>query len=552
MASETKNDSADQEPNNLVAAPEMTERQRLDSLIDELEAEEETTLMPGSEAMRLQTIRRKKQAAAAQKIAQSTTAKQSKLQVQHRTRSKSNPSPMPWSGQEPSFNIATKGGFFGIDNIHPKDLVHTLSIGGTGSGKTVSSVIPLLQAQLRYALPSGQGFKRSSILVIDPKRELLDTVKSVLASQGEMERLIVLGDGRRSCPVKFSAADESLTNREKINKIDVLLGTIEMSEGNHAYWHTSAMQIVEKFMNLEEAFRSVQGKSLVGLWIQKNNPDSNPDQQPKNPSYWATLLSILNGTRAGKSTFRWANSNLKELLKEANLKEHPDANVMDAFQEESDLMQWQYRMQCADPVVRLLADPEIANAVDMNPFPSTNAKSLDLRDAIDSGVVVLFQPSSEPNSAIAARAIKTQWYAAVRNRTDMERPVGVIVDEFQKFVTLDEASGDAHFLDVARAYRCNAVFATQSIEALLNTLRSTRHAESSVAAIVANTTSKWFFATKDRQTEQVMRSLIPESPGAGPHIVTARPPSMLRPGEAFWSLADGRWGRGRARIESFC
>jgi hypothetical protein len=86
----------------------------------------------------------------------------------------------------------------------------------------------------------------------------------------------------------------------------------------------------------------------------------------------------------------------------------------------------------------------------------------------------------------------------------------------------------------------------------MNALKSSRHAEAAVASIVANTPSKFFFAVKDQKTEQVMRNLFPESPGSGPHIVTARPPSLLKPGEAYWCLADGRWGRGRAQIESFC
>jgi hypothetical protein len=553
MNNETNNDSAVHASNKLTASHGMTEQRRLDSFIREVEAEEET-VSAGSEAHRLQMIRRDKQAAAAQRIAQVTDVKQikSRLKVQHRTRRKSIPSPLPWGGQEPSFRIATNGGFFGIDSIHPKDLVHVLAIGGTGSGKTVSSVLPLLNAQLRYSLPTDTGFKRSSLLVIDPKRELLANVQSVLASQGESERLILLGGVHRSCAVKFFAIDENLTNREKLAKIDVVLGTVAIADGNHSYWHASGMQVLERFMNLEEAYRVVRKKSLVNLWVAKNNPDAKSKAQSPASSFWVSLLSILNSTRAGKPSFRWANTNLKDLLKEADLKEHPDASVMDAFQEETDLMQWQYRVQSADPVIRLLADPEIARSVDMDPFPSTNAKSLDLRDVMDAGLVVLFQPSPEPNSALAARAIKAQWYSAVRNRRDMARPVGVVVDEFQRFVTLDEASGDANFLDVARGYRCNCVFATQSLEALLNALKSSRHAESAVDSIVANTPSKFFFASKDLKTEAVMRNLIPSAPGSGPHIVTARPPALLKAGEAYWSLADGRWGRGRARIESFC
>jgi hypothetical protein len=75
------------------------------------------------------------------------------------------------------------------------------------------------------------------------------------------------------------------------------------------------------------------------------------------------------------------------------------------------------------------------------------------------------------------------------------------------------------------------------------------HAHNAVAAIVANTPSKWFFATKDKQTETTMMSLIPASTTPGtPHILTARPASLLQRGEAYWSLAGANWGRGRADL----
>ena len=131
----------------------------------------------------------------------------------------------------------------------------------------------------------------------------------------------------------------------------------------------------------------------------------------------------------------------------------------------------------------------------------------------------------------------------------MERPTGLIVDEFQRFITIDAQSGDANFLDVARGYRCNCVLATQSVEALHNALRSSRHAVAAVASILANAPTKWFFATKDQSTTALMRVLIPGPPEPGPHIVDARPTALLKPGEAYWMMANASWGRGRARLD---
>jgi type IV secretory pathway TraG/TraD family ATPase VirD4 len=166
---------------------------------------------------------------------------------------------------------------------------------------------------------------------------------------------------------------------------------------------------------------------------------------------------------------------------------------------------------------------------------------------MDTGAVVVLQPEPRQASDLAARAIKAKWYEAATSRSDMERPVGVVCDEFQRFITLDPVSGDANFLDTARAYRVNCVFATQSVAALELALGSGPKAKAAVAAILCNTPSKWFFASKDSATVQELRDLIPPSPG-GRHVVDVRPPAQLRPGEAYWSLANGQWGRGRANL----
>ena len=453
--------------------------------------------------------------------------------------------PIPWTGTEPAFKIARNNGFFGFDEIRPSELVNVLCIGGTGTGKTHSGVVPLLSAQLRYELQCDGGMKRSSILVIDPKHELLSTVQSVLAAQGEASRLIVLGSAKQARPVKFFTQGEFLTMREKLAKMNVVLGTNRLAEGNHGYWQAAAMQIIGQFMNLEDAYRRPMSESLMERLV------ANHGLTVRSKSFWGCLEAVFRYSRCGRQGFKSVNRDLKVLLNMAGLASLPDSGVMDAFEEETELMQWQYRMQSADPIIGILADPEVVKVVDMDPFDKSDSDSLDLRQVMERGHVVLFQPSRKPNSVLAACAIKTKWQEGVSCRDDMERPVGLVVDEFQKFITIDDVSGDATFLDTARGYRCNAVYATQSIEALEHALKSTPHAQTAVAAIVANTPSKWFFATKDKQTETTMMSLIPASPAIGtPHILTARPAAVLKPGEAYWSLADGRWGRGRADLQN--
>jgi hypothetical protein len=527
----------------------LTPRQplRKEDLFQQFAEHEEAELEQSRAAIKLQSLRDDKQRLAIQKIDREKESESRKVleKAAQPKRQYGNQSPIPWTGTEPPFEIASNKGFFGFNSIRPSELVHVLSIGGTGVGKTRSNLAPLLSAQLRYALPCESGVKRSSILVIDPKRELLSTVQSVLAAQGEAKRLVVLGSAEQACPVKFFTHDEHLSLRDKLSKIDVVLGTSRLSEGSHGYWHTAAMQIIEQFMNLEDAYRIRKSESLMVRLI------ANFGLPVRTKGFWGCLEAVLRHSRCGRRAFKDINRDLTHLLIAASLDLHADAGVMSAYEEETELMQWQYRMQSCDPIIRILSAPEFTKVVDMDPFYSPNTTFLDLREAMETGQVVLFQPSRDPNSALAACAIKTKWQEGVSCRNDMERPVGLVVDEFQRFITIDEVSGDATFLDTARGYRCNAVYATQSIEALQHALKSGAHAQTAVAAIMANTPSKWFFATKDKQTETTMMSLIPASPIIGtPHILTARPAALLKPGEAYWSMADGRWGRGRAVLQN--
>ena len=80
-------------------------------------------------------------------------------------------------------------------------------------------------------------------------------------------------------------------------------------------------------------------------------------------------------------------------------------------------------------------------------------------------------------------------------------------------------------------------------------LALTDAAVAAVASILANAPTKWFFATKDQSTTALMRVLIPGPPEPGPHIVDARPTALLKPGEAYWMMANASWGRGRARLD---
>jgi len=452
-------------------------------------------------------------------------------------------SPIPWTKQAPPFELARQGAFFGMDRLHPMDAVHVLSLGGTGVGKTTSTVEPPMCAMLRYQLPTASGDKCTGMFVVDPKRELLSVVTRTLAASGQLQRLRHLGEDDTLPPVAFFETNDGLSARDKLARLGTVLGTEDLATDNMKFWQEAGLLVLLQFMQLEQDYRSCTGCSLVEELVKRL------ELQVASPAgFWGRLAVFISRSRGSRSEFQLMSKTLQSALNVAGMGEHADVTVMSAFVgNEDNHIQWHYRVQAVQPMTRLLGDPDIAAVVDFDPFPDGRQTTLDVRAALDDGLVLLYQPEPSRNTEMAARAIKTKVFEAVKSRNDMERPVGIVIDEFQKFISCDPVTGDATFLDTARAYRANCVLATQSIGALLLALGSTAQARSAVDAIVANTPTKFFFASKDRQTTQELRALIPALPG-GQHVLDIRTLAQLHPGEAYWSLADGRWGRGRAEL----
>jgi hypothetical protein len=449
---------------------------------------------------------------------------------------------LPWTTQDPPFELARRGAFFGMDRLHPTDLVHVLSLGGTGVGKTVSTIVPALGAILRYQLPTATGFKRTAMFIVDPKCELLPFVVKSLTASGELHRLRHLGVDDTVPPVGFFEVNDGLSPRDKLSKLEAVLRTDELSVDNLKYWHEAGLLIVQQFMQLEQDYRARNRDSLLAELTRRLDLAVAPDA-----GFWAQLSAFLSRSKGRKTEFDHLCKTLEATLDYGGLEAHADAEVMSSFAgNDENNIQWHYRLQSVQPMASLLGDLDIAAVVDFDPFPDGCKPRVDICSALDDGLVLLHQPEPSETAELAARAIKTKVFEAVKSRNDMERPVGIVIDEFQKFISCDPVTGDATFLDTARAYRANCVLATQSIGALLLALGSTPQARSAVDAIVANTPSKFFFASKDRQTSQELRALIPGLPG-GQHVLDIRTLAQLKPGEAYWSLADGRWGRGRAQ-----
>ena len=145
------------------------------------------------------------------------------------------------------------------------------------------------------------------------------------------------------------------------------------------------------------------------------------------------------------------------------------------------------------------------------------------------------------------RALKSQFFRCVMQRTNMLRPIGYFCDEFQRYITTDPETGEHAFLDRCRAFRANSFLATQSMAALLAATNRGPNAGSALDSILVNTPTKICFRTTDPSAVSTMKSFIPGDPRSDNHVLSFRPPSSLQTGEYYFAFQH-TWGRTRYKL----
>ncbi len=199
-----------------------------------------------------------------------------------------------------------------------------------------------------------------------------------------------------------------------------------------------------------------------------------------------------------------------------------------------------------------LIEPEFVARISVNPFESP-VNRLDVRRIIEEGDVVIYNPVKiSAVSMSIGKVLKAGFFRALltpeRLNTPSVPPFFYICDEFQRFITHDEDSGEQSFLDRCRAYRVCCALATQSIASLRYVFDDER-GNHSINIIINNTGTKLFFRTTDSNTVNTLTDLIPHPVNnEKPHVVRVRPPSTLQTGECYYILANGMTGRGQVRI----
>jgi hypothetical protein len=197
-------------------------------------------------------------------------------------------------------------------------------------------------------------------------------------------------------------------------------------------------------------------------------------------------------------------------------------------------------------------DKEFFAKISINPFEGPDEMLL-TREVIENGQIVVYEPGIATSiTTCVGKVLKASFFKALLVEERLNNPNArqffYFCDEFHRFITHDEQSGEQSFLDRCRAYKVCCALATQSLSSLRYAFPGEKSNEA-VNILVTNTGTKLFFRSTDPGTTGTLMDLIPEPSGKDrPHVVRVRPPSTMQPGECYYVQVNGRVGRGQVHV----
>lgn len=418
---------------------------------------------------------------------------------------------------------------------------HTIAFGESGSGKTVTVVAPLAKS---FLVLGDLSTHWASIVMIDPKRELGDLTRSLLASRGQQNRLMEIGV--RPFDLFEGLAQHPLTQRaELLRRLAFEMPRI----GENSMWICMAQSLFDQLVKADGEWYRAKGHQGDECLFADLMCTSESDQAPRNRMHCYMLL--LQSLMQRDNMLRRASTEIRRRLAEVGLPASLDP-LVNYIAEGELVKQFAYLTQILDPMLRTLSSSDLYAVLDCDPVRTRKSHCVSIGRHLDAGGVVLYQPPSSmfKFDQLVGRTLKSACFRHAFARAG-KRPMAYVCDEFHRYVTADEDSGEQNFLDRCRAFGVSCILATQSIAALKSALLQRGHnsqeVEVAVQSILNNTATKYFLRTTDLDTRDHLRSMLPECPRAGMrHVIEVRPPVTLKTGEAYFFLPDGTSGRSQS------
>ena len=415
--------------------------------------------------------------------------------------------------------------------LKPVDLLeHLLITGGTGSGKTRSLLLPLVEKLLlRFGTDAEQ---KAGMFLIDAKGDMSRLAVECARRAGREDDVYILGEGGNCWFPLFDQFNGDVTRIANF-----LFETLEdrTSKGlpgrggsNDSFWEENSRRLLRAAVTLTKAVhgRNIELSNIsasVNMILAAKGTSPSFDDDDSDNGTAATEEceeTIEQGLRKGWITVDESVSFGLYLVND--VKGGNDRTWTTIAN-----MTRNYLAQFSQPTLQKIfnADPD--------------KKRIAPEDIIDRGALlivslspVLYGEAAAPyrvavKKAFCERMLQRDHLLTMDNsglrKMNSQRPVLFVCDEFHTTLHAGQG-GEAYFLDRAREFRCMCVLATQGISAIQSVL----HNPSQCDHLLNNCRTKVFFANDCPQTTEYferiggMEDRQIESQSFTPRIAPAR------------------------------
>jgi hypothetical protein len=475
--------------------------------------------------------------------------------------------PFPFTEAHPQFCVPGWRELLGKDeSVSASNMVrHFLVTGETGSGKSASAVMRLLEAILRY--PDAAGYEaykatvgvaaearadlRPAALVVDPKQELQELVER--EAGGRKVTRVTYGEPG---PVLYFFEGRDLSALDAFEVVDYILMLSEFyvqdqARSREPMWNLQAASILKDFVSIDMwlAHRGID--QVRQLWDKTRTRMAeysdfapvlgNVCYDPVN--YFKSMSTILglSGAQEGSAPLACYLDSCAELSVPGDLTVRLVALASLYYSTRSGVI------FMVNGILADIAADEFAACVSLNPLePPPAKKMLSVKRSIERGDVVVYipTPTVSPIADTVGRCLKSKFFEFAFQRSNKVRPFFYVVDEAQRFLTAGEQDGEQSLLDRCRAYRTGVVLSSQSIASMAHRLEGAMGGGYNALQIMLNNCGNaLYFRTSDIQTQDNLRQRIPDPPVPDrPHVIKVRPLATLPVGSCYALRANGSWG----------
>lgn len=428
------------------------------------------------------------------------------------------------------------------ETITPNTISHTIAFGQTGGGKTANIIAPALKELFEEKQKLNGNM---ACLIIDPKLELKNIALNL---EADKEKVCMI-DGRPNS-LRFNPFEGSWDKRLSERVMPIYINNTDMGHSHNASFRDKAKAIMVQFLNLAEQYYLNTGNNIFqDVYLLDNNSMSMKDFNFFD--YMKYLIDEIPNISTDIKTGPKENiiDNLVDFARTAGVQSqyyrflNPlRGGTIGRVASE----QWFYYISYYENFLTLLTDSRVKKYCSVEPLKPT--KEATLYDKFREGYTVIYQTDPTENTSIEqsliGKFIKSIFYKYTFVRSDKNQLCAYVCDEFHRFITLDNETGEHNFLDRCRSNKVICILASQSIEAIENNINTFTNESVSqkVKVLLNNVGNKYFFRSSDIGTQQYIEAVVQTPPSGGPKVTNVRPLTVMETGQCYYFKANGDWG----------